>query len=202
MSFLVVYNGQFSPLVKSINPHRDSVRPIPSSQNTDEVHEFEEALEEANQEEKLKRPNPKMDIYKKSSEKFEQERKRLYARDIMSFPVKVISQDIPALEARNMIEQHSFRHLPVINEFSVITGMISSFEVSGDLNEKKCSDIMLHEVIVCEEQTSIHEIAIILLKEKINALPIINHKKELVGIITLSDILKYVIESTPFLGRG
>lgn len=202
MSFLVAYNGQFSPLVQSLNSHRESIRAVPSPSNADEVLEFEKDLEEAIQEEKTKRPHQKIDIYKKTSEKFEQERKRLYARDIMSFPVKIIAQDTSAFEARKMIEQHSFRHLPVINEFSVITGMISSFEVSGDLSEKKCSDVMLHKVIVCEEQTSIHEIAIILLKEKINALPIINHKKELVGIITLSDILKYVIESTPFLGRG
>ena len=61
---------------------------------------------------------------------------------------------------------------------------------------------MIQKVIVCEEMTSINEISIILLREKINALPIINYKKEIAGIISLSDILKFVIETTNLLTKA
>ena len=201
MSFLVVFNGQFSPLV---HPTNNTGRPIPIVQpldNPGQIEEFDEVLKDF-KEETPKKALKKLEIYEQASKKFEEDKKRYYAKDIMSSPVQLISKDAPATEAEILFKHKGFRHLPVVNDLNVIEGMISYFELSGDLEAKSCKDIMAQKVIVCEEHTSINEISIILLKEKLNALPIINHKKELVGIITLSDILKYVIESTSFLGRG
>jgi CBS domain-containing protein len=59
---------------------------------------------------------------------------------------------------------------------------------------------MIPKVLVGLHNARIQEIAHIMLQEKINALPIINEKHQLVGIITQSDILKFVIESDDFLG--
>lgn len=201
MSFLVVFNGQFSPLVHPSNTSGRSIPIVQPLDNPEHIEEFEEVLRDF-KEEAPKKALKKLEIYEQAAKKFEEDKKRYYAKDIMSSPVQLISKDAPATEAEILFKHKGFRHLPVVNDLNVIEGMISYFELSGVLAGKSCKDIMAQKVIVCEEHTSINEIAIILLKEKLNALPIINHKRELVGIITLSDILKYVIESTSFLGRG
>lgn len=201
MSFLVAYNGQFAPLTTP-RVAGDSIPPVSSISHSGEVHEFKEILENISHEEHHKKPNQKLEIYKIAEKKFEAEKKHLHARDIMSSPVRLILQGAPASEAKAMLEKYGFRHLPVANENNVIVGMITDREVYGGIENKTCAEIMIQKVIVCEEHATVNEIAINLLRERINALPIVNRKFELVGIITHSDILKFVIETTMFLNRA
>lgn len=200
MSFLIALNGQFVPFVPP--PAGGGVTPVVRLQNLGEVHEFKEVLDESFQHDHHKDSQRKLEVYKLIEKKYDQQRKRQYAKDIMTCPVKSISSKALAVEAKVLLNRYGFRHLPVVNENQVITGMISDREICGVLENKNCEQIMVQKLIVCEEHASINEIAIILLREKINALPIINLKRELIGIVTLSDILKFVIESTKFLGRG
>jgi predicted transcriptional regulator len=80
--------------------------------------------------------------------------------------------------------------------------MASDREFINQNENKLCSEVMLKKVIVADEYASINQLAIIFLQEKLNAVPIINNKKEIVGIVTITDILKYVILNTEFLTRG
>jgi CBS-domain-containing membrane protein len=201
MSFLVVFNGQFAPISYPV-AHTRNVHPVSPAEHIQGVQEFRQELEAAHGEEHHSSNTIKIAAYTKSKELFEQKRKRQYAKDIMSISVKTIQPQVAAEEARVLLNKHSIRHLPVVNAQNMIQGMVSDRELSGPLKDKKCSDIMLSKVIVCEENASINEVAIILLKEKINAMPVVNHKHELTGIITLSDILTYVIQSTSFLGNA
>lgn len=199
----MVFNGQFSPLV---HPTSSSVRggipPVSSLSKLNEVHEFKEVLEETTQDEGLKKSYQKLEVYKQAAKTFEEQRKRHHAKDIMTSPVIVISQNSSAIEAQTLLKKYGFRHLPVVDDKELIVGMISDRELAGSFENKSCKDIMARKLIVCEDHASVNEIAIILLKEKINALPIINHKRELTGIITLTNILQYVIASTAFLGKA
>lgn len=165
------------------------------------VPEFKEVLQTLDDGRPVPPPS-RLNPYKQHAKSFEDKKKIEHARDIMSSPVKLISHSSKAEEAKVLMEKHGFRHLPVVNEVNVIIGMISDRELLGQIENKLCQDIMIQKLIVCEEHTSINEIAIILLREKINALPIVNRKKEVAGIITLSDIFAYVIKSTPFLGSA
>lgn len=198
MSFLIVNNGLFVPLVTSYVSDR-SVPAITPLTNITHVNEFKDALAESGENDHSKKSHKKLEIYKVHEKKYEKQRKRFYAKDIMSSPVKLISLHASAVDAITILAKYKFRHLPVVNEHQVIIGMISDGQLSGNLENKTCADIMLQKIIVCEEHVSINEIANILLREKINALPIINSQKEIIGIITLSDILKFVIESTMLL---
>ena len=168
MSFLIASNGQFAPLIASpFSTKIASVRPLTSP---GEVHEFKEFLEDATHNDHPKKPNPKLEIYKIAEKKFEEQRRRLHAKDIMSFPVKLISQTASAFEAQTMLNKFGFRHLPVVNDNQTIIGMISDRELSGILGNKSCAEIMVTQVVVCDEHASINEIAIIFLKQKIRDL--------------------------------
>jgi CBS domain-containing protein len=199
MSFLIVFNGQFSPLTHPTSP-RGTVSTVNSAESSGEVKEFKE-FNEKKPEDKQRSPPRKFTVYEESDRNFQEQKKRSYARDIMSAPVKFVSSTMPVAVAKEMMEKHQFRHLPVLDDNYHLQGMLSDRELGGLLENKTCHDVMSNKIIVALDTASINEIAIILLQEKINALPIINHKRELVGIITHSDILKYIIESTPFLSR-
>lgn len=202
MSFLVVFNGQFTPLLQTISsPVRKEISPVRSIAESSDVTEFDEVYEKIIKE-PIGRTNIAIKAYQKENEQFEQQRSRLYARDIMSSPVKIILESAPASNASDLLQKYGFRHLPVVSSNNIIIGMISDREIQGELKNKNCADIMIKTIIVAEEQTSIHELALILLNKKLNALPIVNHRREITGIITLSDILRYVVNSTPFLEKG
>ncbi len=55
---------------------------------------------------------------------------------------------------------------------------------------------------MAKDHVSLNEVAIIFLQVKINALPIVNSQNVLVGIVTQSDIIKYVMETTAFLASN
>jgi CBS-domain-containing membrane protein len=200
MSFLVAINGQFS-LLDHHRPVDHNVRPVAKTTLSKEVQEFDQTL--ATQGEAIpQRSNPAPGVYQKADKYFEQNRQRFYAKDLMSSPVHTIDKSAPLAQAQQLLKRHGFRHLPVLGEQQLICGLLSEREIYKNDASQTCGEVMLPKVIVCEERTSVHEIAIILLREKINALPVVNQHKQLTGIITLSDILKHVIQTTPFLSQG
>lgn len=199
MSFLVAFNGQFSPhFVEVVSPGVATVSAIRPAQGVAEFKNILHQFEEGN----APRTHSQVQVYQKHTESFKQQKKREHAKDIMTSPVKVIFEKATAFEAKKLMEKLEFRHLPVVNEFNTIVGMISDREFIGIKEAVLSHEIMIQKILVCEEHTSINEIAIMLLKEKINALPIVNRKREVSGIITLTDILNYVVKSTNFLGNG
>jgi CBS domain-containing protein len=202
MSFLIVFNGQFTPYIHSIAANRNTIVPVDPSKKLDEIEDFKEVLQGTDKETNTRPPSLGIKAYQQVSKKFEAQKKRHYARDIMSTPVQKISETSSVREARELFKKHGFRHLPVVNSELIIIGMISDREMNGASDTNTCKEIMLDKVIVCEVDASIPQIALILLNEKINALPIIDHHREVQGIITLSDILKHVIQTSPFLGRA
>ena len=204
MSFLVSYNGQFSPLVTPVDQSaKNLIHPVNSIKHIAPDHEFKEVLEEIHHlPEAHKEPQKKLGAYKQGANSFEESKKRFYAKDIMTFPVKVIQESAATSSAKELMAKFGFRHLPVINHNYIITGLITDRELTAGTENNSCSEIMLKRVIVADEHASINEIAIIFLREKINALPIVDSKREIVGIITHSDILKYVIETSPFLEKA
>ncbi|NLC07030.1 MAG: CBS domain-containing protein [Syntrophomonadaceae bacterium] len=54
-------------------------------------------------------------------------------------------------------------------------------------------DLMTREVISVQEDTPVSEIATLMVKKKINRVPVLRHKK-LVGIITRADIVRSLLE--------
>lgn len=53
----------------------------------------------------------------------------------------------------------------------------------------KAKDIMSHEVITVQEQTTVRELAEILLAENISGAPVVNASGSVVGVVTESDLI-------------
>lgn len=112
-------------------------------------------------------------------------------------------------KAEQLFKQHKIRHIPVVNG-NVISGMLSftdllriSFVDAVDddsevidatvYNMFTVEQVMAKKLIVISPETTIKEAAEILSKNEFHALPVCEGNL-LVGIITTTDLIKYLID--------
>ena len=119
----------------------------------------------------------------------------LHAKELMSHPVEVISPENNLEKAYEMFSQKRYRHIPVVTEGLQIVGILSDRDFlrespKSQFHEKKVEEVMSRPVLTVNESVEIHLLARIMFEERVGALPIINDDKQLVGIVTRSDILR------------
>ncbi|WP_406682933.1 CBS domain-containing protein [Seonamhaeicola sp. MEBiC1930] len=111
--------------------------------------------------------------------------------------------------AENLFKRYNIRHIPVVEE-NVVIGMLSytdlkrlSFaEITNDYdsdadamvyNMFTINQIMKKKVASVSSSNSIKEVAEILANKEFHALPVIDNN-ELVGIVTTTDLIKYLLK--------
>ncbi|MBY0515415.1 MAG: CBS domain-containing protein [Bacteriovoracaceae bacterium] len=192
MSFLVSFNGQYSPYV-----YKTEGSPSVRIQTLTPMKDFEteliQAQETAEGDGKVVQKNAGVGAYQKQVKQFEAKKKRIHAKDIMSSPLHTIQKHQSIAEATEIMSRMGFRHLPVLEGVDHLVGMISQRDILCAKTARGVSEIMNPQIIVALDSARIQDTAHLMLDEKINALPVVNIHHKLVGIITLSDILKFVI---------
>lgn len=124
------------------------------------------------------------------------------ASDIMSHPVVTLAPEDSLKEAFDLVCVSRFRHLPVLSEGQLV-GMISDRGILLALHEKMSlkryvKDVMVRHVLYAHPTTKISRIAQVFWHERIGAMPIVNEKGELVGLLTRSDILRLLMKMPSF----
>jgi acetoin utilization protein AcuB len=129
--------------------------------------------------------------------------KQLYlAEQIMSTPVKTLPEELSFSEAWQHFLKERFRHFPVINKQGGLVGILSDRDMlthaaTGKPTKVKISQLMKNPVLTASGHTAIREVCQVMFSQHIGALPIIDDKGELIGMITRSDILRSMIEHGP-----
>jgi IMP dehydrogenase len=94
-------------------------------------------------------------------------------------------------DALSIMEEHSIGGIPIVNEENKLVGIVTNrdlrFEKDLNLPIKK---IMTIDDIIITEITDLENAEKILQENKIEKLPVVNKKNELVGLITFKDIIK------------
>jgi CBS domain-containing protein len=135
-------------------------------------------------------------------------------KDWMSSPVVVVPQTAGLDEARKTISENHIRALPVMeggNLIGIVTrrGLLRLDLSSLDHEikylhiipeEKNVGDVMTRNVITILPNNLMPKAARIMLENKITALPVLENR-QLVGIITNSDLLHFIIEESANLKR-
>ncbi len=130
----------------------------------------------------------------------------MLVKDFMSANVVTISEDKSMLEARELMKSKDFRRIPVVDDIKRVMGIItdgdigraspsdastlSRYEANYLLSRLKVRDVMTRDVITVRDNSAIEDVAYLLYKNKINALPVVNDDNKLCGIITDSDIFR------------
>ena len=127
---------------------------------------------------------------------------------IMTRNVVSIAQDSKLPEADQLFKKHKIRHVPVV-ENDKIVGMLSltdlsriSFADNYDDNQAvddsiygmlSVAQIMASKPVMVTSDTIIKDVASLLAKQEFHALPVVDNDR-LVGIVTTTDLLKYLVE--------
>jgi len=119
-------------------------------------------------------------------------------------PISLLPDD-PILEKINIFEDNNIHHIPVVSDTGDIIGMISSTDVDnitsvmGTISEFNRSilvkDVMTKPVFSFYEDVDIKQAARAMVDNNINAIVVVDKKENIVGIITSTDLLKYIAES-------
>ncbi len=128
---------------------------------------------------------------------------------VMSKDLITVHEADPVSKVRQLIEQHHVHHVPVVKGASLI-GIVSwtdimriSFGEFGNQDGKqldtildhtyKMVDVMVSDPIKLQVSGTVREAARILSEGNYHALPIVDGDK-LVGIVTSTDLLKFLAE--------
>ena len=118
--------------------------------------------------------------------------------------VFMISPDITVLEALKIMAQHNTGALMVVNDKKV-EGILSErdcvrkMDLAGRTAKKtKVADIMTTKVIYVEASQPVEECMALMIDKNIRHLPVYDGK-ELLGLISVRDVLKEVVDVQKFM---
>jgi len=132
----------------------------------------------------------------------------------MTSPAITVSPETNLKDARSLISEHNIRALPVLKDnklVGIITkrGLlrldlsvlgIETWNSHADLEDGKVADIMTRKPLTVIPDSTVPKAARVMLENKITALPVVQ-KGVLVGILTNSDILRFLITGYPELPK-
>lgn len=118
----------------------------------------------------------------------------IYAKDIMSSPVKTISPDTRIEEAAKIMLRYGHTGLPVVKDGEVI-GIISRRDVDKavhhGLGHAPVKGFMSKNVVTISKETSLEEIQNTMINLDVGRLPVLEDGK-LIGIVSRTDVLNYL----------
>ena len=137
---------------------------------------------------------------------------KLVARDIMSSPVITLPFNASLAQAWELVKDKRFRHIPIQSGNGALVGILSDRDLSRGTVESALVGIkgsaylakvtienyVSHPVLVADPEATLLALARVLLEERIGAIPVVSLKKELVGLITRSDILRVIVSHPNF----
>ncbi len=146
--------------------------------------------------------------YQRISQALQRRERAVTAQQIMNSPVISVGAGATFAYAFELIRSHRFRHLPVLSKDKKLVGILSDRDLlrraaSASADERKhladlhVSEIMHTNVVSALPTVEIREIAKVMFEERIGAMPIVNEKQELEGMLTRSDILRAVVAKAP-----
>lgn len=108
---------------------------------------------------------------------------------MISDPV-TLSKDHTLGEARELMAKYKISGLPVVDANNVLIGIITNRDVKYQENlDAKVEEIMTKDnLITSDKNTNLEKAKEILLKNRVEKLPIVDAENKLVGLITIKDI--------------
>jgi CBS domain-containing protein len=119
-----------------------------------------------------------------------------YVQSVMTRNVITLSSAHTLADARDILLSKHIHHIPIV-EGNKLTGMISSWDIfklgksAEECKHIKIGDVMTTKVATLEPDSHLGAAAEVLMEHLFHAIPIVNDGRELLGIVTTYDLLKY-----------
>lgn len=131
----------------------------------------------------------------------------MYVQYYMTASPVTIGPDKNIEEARQLLENYHFRHLPVVDEFGSLLGMVTDRDLRSaypssvlDSSERQeildrvrstpVADIMSSDNVFLSPQSTLDDALLLFEKRSVGALPVVNINMLVVGILSFNDLLK------------
>ncbi len=131
-------------------------------------------------------------------------------KDIMTEKVITLSPDDDLALANNVVDLAHVRHLPVVDRNRVLIGLITHRDLLGiwaDCGDRGArsllaQDVMTTRVQVIRATAPLNSAMKMMLANKFGCLPVVDHRRHLVGIITEYDVVKFAKRLVADLDRA
>lgn len=134
----------------------------------------------------------------------------MFISKIMTRNAVTIEPEADITQARKIMSENNFRHLPVVDESNFLIGIVTdrdirsvspSFHITGDngtetlkrFSSLKIKNIMTKNPVALSPLDTLQDALILLQKERFGAFPVIDEQKKLIGIVSVRDILREFI---------
>lgn len=134
----------------------------------------------------------------------------MFVQNHMTAPAITVKADIPFLDALQVMQEHHFRRLPVVDEAGKLIGIVaerdllyaspspatslSVWEQTYLLSKIKVRKLMTEEVITTTPDTTIEDAAHLMVVKRVGGLPVVDKENRPVGMITETDIFKTLVQ--------
>ena len=135
----------------------------------------------------------------------------MFVSESMTRKVVTVSPDDRVLEAREKMMNYKIRHLPVISEDNHLVGIVTDRDIRSampsslfeklecTLDEKNgfcgltVKEIMTKDPMAISPMYTIQDAVLLIQREKVGALPVVDEEGHLKGIISIRDLLRAFI---------
>jgi acetoin utilization protein AcuB len=128
----------------------------------------------------------------------------------MTQKVVTIDKNADILEAKELMEQYQIRHVPVVESDGLLVGMITDRDLRSALPSTffkkdkkpakkvaatsiKVKDIMAQNLVTLSPMDTLQDALLLIQKTLVGALPVVDEKDKLLGIISVRDLLRAFI---------
>lgn len=134
-------------------------------------------------------------------------KQRVPVAQIMTKVLIAVPTNKKISEVNELFKEYNIRHIPV-TEGTKLVGVISKNDVSklgygvGEIDQNalntmydtyELKDVMVKEPVTVSSETNIKDVAEILSEQSFHSLPVVDNN-EVVGIVTTTDLVKYLLE--------
>lgn len=104
--------------------------------------------------------------------------------------------DAKVIDAKNNMREHSIGGIPIVDKNHKLIGIVTNRDLRFEKNDQRSiSEVMTSKnLVTVGEGTSLQQAEVILQKNKIEKLPVVDKNNTLVGLITFRDITKLTLK--------
>lgn len=122
------------------------------------------------------------------------------------------------MKAAKLMKENGFKRLPVVDDDGRLVGIVSDRDIKEAspskattldmhelyylLSEIKVADIMTKTVFSVTNEDTVEKAAVIMMRQNVGGMPVVDADNHVVGVITDSDIFKVLVTITGVLSGG
>jgi CBS domain-containing protein/RimJ/RimL family protein N-acetyltransferase len=116
--------------------------------------------------------------------------------EIMNRRVVTVTPETPCQTALSLFLEDRVATLPVVNDRKQVVGILSETDLMVEANvRKKARDVLTREVVTVHEHATIAKVIALFRSRKLRCIPVVNNRRELVGIVGRKEVLSRYLKS-------